>query len=60
MLRLALLFLLIALVAGFFGLYEVVPVATAGARIFFVVFIVLAIVMFAGGMFRGRPPRDLV
>jgi uncharacterized membrane protein YtjA (UPF0391 family) len=60
MLRLALLFLVIALVAAFFGFYEVVPVATLGARIFALVFIVLAIVFFATGSLRGRTPRDLI
>ena len=55
MLRLALLFLVIALIAALFGFVGVEAVSMEGARIFFFVFIVLAVLSFLGGMVR-RPP----
>ena len=55
MLRLAILFLVIALVAGLLNFVGVEGVALSAARILFFVFIVLAILSFLGGMFRTPP-----
>jgi uncharacterized membrane protein YtjA (UPF0391 family) len=54
MLRLAVLFLVIALVAALFGFTSVVGVAYDAARILFFVFIVLAVLSFLGHGSRGR------
>jgi len=59
MLRLALLFLVIALFAGLFGFWGLEGVAMEGARIFFFIFIVLAVLFFIGNLLRGSP-RDVV
>ena len=56
MLRLAILFLVIALVAALFGFGLVVSTSLAIARILFFVFIVLALLSFLGGAFRGSRP----
>jgi uncharacterized membrane protein YtjA (UPF0391 family) len=56
MLRLALLFLVIALIAALFGFVGVESVAMEGARIFFFVFIVLAVLSLLFGIFRGTGP----
>jgi uncharacterized membrane protein YtjA (UPF0391 family) len=58
MLRLALLFLIIALVAGLFGFGFVASMSYDAAKIFFFLFIVLAVIFVIGGVFRGR--RDIV
>jgi len=55
MLRLALLFLVIAIVAAIFGFGLVAGMAYDAAKIFFFVFIVLAVIAFIGGALR-RPP----
>jgi uncharacterized membrane protein YtjA (UPF0391 family) len=55
MLRLALLFLVIALIAAFFGFYPAAELSWAGAKILFVVFLILAILSAIGGYWR-RPP----
>lgn len=55
MLRLALLFLIIALVAAFFGFGAVAALSWEGAKILFVIFLVLAILSAIGG-FWGRSP----
>jgi uncharacterized membrane protein YtjA (UPF0391 family) len=55
MLRLALIFLLIAIVAAIFGFGLVSSVAWDGARILFFIFLVLAILSFIGGAFRSPP-----
>lgn len=55
MLRMAILFLVIALIAGIFNFTGVSGVALDAARILFFVFIVLAILSFLGGMFRTPP-----
>ena len=55
MLRLALLFLIIAIVAALFGFGLVANFAWAGAQIFFFIFLVLAVLAFLGGLAR-RPP----
>ena len=61
MLRLALLFLVIALVAGFFGFGFVASLSFEAARLLFFVFIILAVLFILAGIFRGgRTPRDLV
>jgi len=60
MLRLALLFLVIAMIAALFGFGGVESIAWDGARIFFFLFLVLAVLMFIGGALRGGPPRDIV
>jgi uncharacterized membrane protein YtjA (UPF0391 family) len=56
MLRLALLFLVIALVAALFGFPLVVGTSIEIAKIIFFVFIVLAVLTFLGGAFRAPPP----
>jgi uncharacterized membrane protein YtjA (UPF0391 family) len=58
MLRLALLFLIIALIAGLLGFGLVANLSFEAAKILFIVFIILAVLFFLGGMFRGpaAPP----
>jgi uncharacterized membrane protein YtjA (UPF0391 family) len=53
MLRLALLFLVIALVAGLFGFPIIEGFTLEAAKIFFFLFIVLAVIFLLGGLFRG-------
>jgi uncharacterized membrane protein YtjA (UPF0391 family) len=60
MLRLALLFLVIALVSAFFGFGVVASMSFHAARLLFFVFVVLAVLFFIGNFLRGSPPRDLV
>jgi len=60
MLRLALLFLVIALVAGLFGFGFVASLSFEAARLLFFVFVVLAVLFFLGNFLRGAPPQDLV
>jgi uncharacterized membrane protein YtjA (UPF0391 family) len=55
MLRLALVFLVIALIAAFFGFGLVEGMAFAAAKIFFFIFIVLAVIAFIGGALRSPP-----
>jgi len=54
MLRLALLFLIVALIAALFGFGLVADMSYGAAQIVFFVFIVLAVIAFLGGAFR-RP-----
>jgi uncharacterized membrane protein YtjA (UPF0391 family) len=54
MLRLALLLLALALIAAFLGFYPVAGMAWEGFKIVFLVFVILAVLAFLGGMFR-RP-----
>jgi uncharacterized membrane protein YtjA (UPF0391 family) len=56
MLRLALLFFIIALIAGFFGFPLTGAVMWEAGKIFFFVFIVLAVLALLGGAFYGRSP----
>ena len=56
MLRLALAFLLIALIAGLLGFPLIAGLSYEAARIFFFVFLVLAVLFLLGGLFRGAPP----
>jgi uncharacterized membrane protein YtjA (UPF0391 family) len=55
MLRWAILFLVIALVAALFGFGGVAGVSMEAARILFFVFVVLAILAFFGGALRTPP-----
>jgi len=56
MLRLAVLFLIIALIAGALGLYPVAAVGSNIAWIFFVVFLVLFLASLVFGGIRSGPP----
>jgi uncharacterized membrane protein YtjA (UPF0391 family) len=56
MLRLALLFLIIALLAGLFGVYPVANMSFEAARLIFGLFIILAIIFFLASLFRGGSP----
>jgi uncharacterized membrane protein YtjA (UPF0391 family) len=56
MLRMALLFLLIALLAGLFGFGIVADVTYGVARILFFIFLVMAAIALVGGLTRGVPP----
>jgi uncharacterized membrane protein YtjA (UPF0391 family) len=55
MLRIAIAFLVIALIAAIFGFWPVYGAATEIAKILFFVFIVLAVLSFLGGAFRAPP-----
>jgi uncharacterized membrane protein YtjA (UPF0391 family) len=55
MLRLAILFLVIALIAALFGFGLVVNTSIAIAKILFFIFLVLAVLSFLGGAFRTPP-----
>lgn len=54
MLRLAIFFLVIALIAAFFGFAGVEHYSWEGAKILFFVFIVLAVLSFLGHGYRRR------
>ncbi len=54
MLRLAIMFLVIALIAGFLGFGGVASLSWAGAKILFVIFLILAVLSFLGHGFRRR------
>ena len=54
MLRLAVVFLVIALIAAFLGFGGVASLSWEGAKILFFIFLVLAVLSFLGGGFRGR------
>jgi len=54
MLRLAIAFLIIALVAALLGFGGVASYSWAGAKILFVVFLILAVLSFLGHGFRRR------
>jgi uncharacterized membrane protein YtjA (UPF0391 family) len=58
MLRLALVFLVIALIAALFGFGLVAGIAVAAARMFFFVFLVLAVIALVMG-YRSAP-RDMI
>jgi uncharacterized membrane protein YtjA (UPF0391 family) len=55
MLRLALVFLVVALVAAVFGFGLVAGMAYDIAKLLFFVFLVLAVISFLGGAFRTPP-----
>jgi uncharacterized membrane protein YtjA (UPF0391 family) len=52
MLRLAIMFLVIALIAAFFGFGVVADYSWAGAKILFVVFLILAVLSYVGYGYR--------
>jgi uncharacterized membrane protein YtjA (UPF0391 family) len=54
MLRLAIVFLVISLIAAFFGFAGVAAYSWEGAKILFVVFIILAVLSFLGHGMRKR------
>lgn len=56
MLRLSILFLIIALIAGALGLFNVAAVSSQVAWILFVIFLVLFLVSLLVGASRGAPP----
>jgi uncharacterized membrane protein YtjA (UPF0391 family) len=57
MLRLAVLFLVIALIAAFLGFGGVAALSWEGAKILFIIFLVLAVLSFLGhGYRRGHFP----
>ncbi len=49
MLRFAIVFFIIALIAGFFGFAGVESLSWAGAKVFFFIFLVLAVLSLVGG-----------
>jgi len=55
MLRMALVFLVIALIAALFGFGLLADFTFDAAKIMFFVFLVLAVVSFIADAFRGRP-----
>ena len=55
MLRLALMFLVIAIIAAFLGFGLVAGLAYDAAKILFFIFIVLAVLAFIGGALRSPP-----
>jgi uncharacterized membrane protein YtjA (UPF0391 family) len=57
MLGWALMFLVVAIIAGVFGFTGIAAVATDFARILFFIFLVLFVVSLIFGLIRGRPPR---
>jgi uncharacterized membrane protein YtjA (UPF0391 family) len=54
MLRFAIVFLVIALIAGLLGFGAVASYSWEGAKILFVVFLILAVLSFLGHVFRRR------
>lgn len=54
MLRIAIVFLVIALLAAFFGFAGVENYSFEGAKIMFVIFLVLAVLSFLGSVFARR------
>jgi uncharacterized membrane protein YtjA (UPF0391 family) len=54
MLRLAIVFLVIALLAAFFGFGGVADYSWAGAKILFFIFLVLAVLSYLGGSIYPR------
>ncbi len=56
MLRLAILFLIIALIAAIFGFGNIVAAATSIAKILFFIFLVLFLLSAVVHALRGRPP----
>jgi uncharacterized membrane protein YtjA (UPF0391 family) len=54
MLRLAIVFLVVAMIAALFGFGGIEHYSWEGAKILFFIFLVLAVLSFLGGAFRGR------
>jgi uncharacterized membrane protein YtjA (UPF0391 family) len=59
MLRLAWLFLVLALLAASVNFVGIEGLPLEVARVVFFLFLVLAVVFFIGNFLRGAPPRDL-
>jgi uncharacterized membrane protein YtjA (UPF0391 family) len=57
MLRWALIFLIVAIVAAIFGFGDIVYFATDIAKILFFVFMVVFVVMLALGLVEGKTPK---
>jgi uncharacterized membrane protein YtjA (UPF0391 family) len=57
MLRWALIFLIVAIVAAIFGFGDIVYFATDIAKILFFVFMVVFVVMLALGLVEGKKPK---
>jgi uncharacterized membrane protein YtjA (UPF0391 family) len=55
MLRLAVVFIVVALIAALFGFGLVAGLAYDAAKILFFIFLVLAVLSFLGGAFRAPP-----
>lgn len=55
MLRLAIVFLIVAMIAALFGFGLIADFSYDAAKILFFVFLVLAVVSFVADAFRGRP-----
>ena len=55
MLRLAIVFLVIALIAALFGFGGVAAISWEGAKILFFIFLILAVLSFLGHGIRRRP-----
>jgi len=55
MLRLAIVFLIVAMIAALFGFGLIADFSFDAAKIMFFVFLVLAVVSFIADAFRGRP-----
>ena len=60
MLRLALTFVIVALVAALFGFTGLASLSFETARILFFIFLVLAVLCFVGNLSRGSSPRDFM
>jgi uncharacterized membrane protein YtjA (UPF0391 family) len=58
MLRLAVIFLVVALIAGLFSFGLVAGIAVEAARLFFIAFLILAVISLVMGYRTG--PRDVV
>ena len=56
MLRLALLFFVIALIAALLNVWPIVGISMEIARILLIVFVILAILSLVGGIVRRPPP----
>lgn len=59
MLRLALLFLVVAILAAIFGFTGIAQASSGVAQIFFFVFLVLFVISLIGGGMRGQPPSPI-
>jgi uncharacterized membrane protein YtjA (UPF0391 family) len=55
MLRLAIVFLVVALIAALFGFGGVASLSWEGAKILFFIFLVLAVLSYLGGTYGRRP-----
>jgi uncharacterized membrane protein YtjA (UPF0391 family) len=55
MLRLAVIFLVVALIAALFGFFNVAGIAWDGFKVLALIFVVLAVISFLAGGFRSPP-----